>query len=176
MHHAQWRRRDGGFVLDIEANRFLHHMVRNLVGTMLDVGRGYTDAGCIPDILAARSRALLIGDFLSEPEAIARTVAVLASSGAAGQVVLIVDPLEETFPFEGHVELLDSDSPARLRLGEARGLREDYLARFAAHRAAIVEAARPHGWAVTVHRTDQSATAALLSLATALGSLRGGVG
>jgi tRNA pseudouridine38-40 synthase len=30
----------GGLVLDIEANRFLHHMVRFLVGTMLDVASG----------------------------------------------------------------------------------------------------------------------------------------
>lgn len=31
---------NGGLVLDIEANRFLHHMVRFLVGTMLDVASG----------------------------------------------------------------------------------------------------------------------------------------
>jgi tRNA pseudouridine38-40 synthase len=30
----------GGLLLDIEANRFLHHMVRFLVGTMLDVASG----------------------------------------------------------------------------------------------------------------------------------------
>ena len=40
----------------IRGNGFLHHMVRNLVGTMLDVGRGYLDIGAIPAILAARSR------------------------------------------------------------------------------------------------------------------------
>jgi tRNA pseudouridine38-40 synthase len=32
-------------------------MVRNLVGTMLDAGRGRLSAGAIPGILAARSRA-----------------------------------------------------------------------------------------------------------------------
>jgi tRNA pseudouridine38-40 synthase len=32
-------------------------MVRNMVGTMLDVGRGRTVPGQIPEILAARSRA-----------------------------------------------------------------------------------------------------------------------
>jgi len=37
---AQWRDRDGGLVFEIEANRFLHHMVRFLVGTMLDVASG----------------------------------------------------------------------------------------------------------------------------------------
>jgi tRNA pseudouridine38-40 synthase len=37
---CQWRPVDGGLVLDIEANRFLHHMVRFLVGTMVDVASG----------------------------------------------------------------------------------------------------------------------------------------
>jgi tRNA pseudouridine38-40 synthase len=34
---AQWTPRPGGLAFDIEANRFLHHMVRFLVGTMLDI-------------------------------------------------------------------------------------------------------------------------------------------
>ena len=37
---CQWRDAAGGVVLDIQANRFLHHMVRFLVGTMLDVASG----------------------------------------------------------------------------------------------------------------------------------------
>lgn len=35
--HADWRDRIGGLVFEVEANRFLHHMVRFLVGTMADV-------------------------------------------------------------------------------------------------------------------------------------------
>jgi tRNA pseudouridine38-40 synthase len=37
---AHWSERAGGVVFEIEANRFLHHMVRFLVGTMLDVASG----------------------------------------------------------------------------------------------------------------------------------------
>lgn len=37
---CHWRDAPGGVVLDIQANRFLHHMVRFLVGTMLDVASG----------------------------------------------------------------------------------------------------------------------------------------
>ena len=36
---------------------FLHHMVRNLVGTMLEVGRGQLQVADIPAILAAHSRS-----------------------------------------------------------------------------------------------------------------------
>jgi tRNA pseudouridine38-40 synthase len=45
-------------VYRIRGNGFLHHMVRNLVGTMLDVGRGYLHSSDIPGIFAARSRSV----------------------------------------------------------------------------------------------------------------------
>jgi tRNA pseudouridine38-40 synthase len=44
-------------VYRVRGNGFLHHMVRNLVGTLLDVGRGRLDAEAIPEILAAKARA-----------------------------------------------------------------------------------------------------------------------
>jgi len=37
---ALWVERSGGLAFEITANRFLHHMVRFLVGTMLDIGSG----------------------------------------------------------------------------------------------------------------------------------------
>ncbi len=44
-------------VYRVRGSGFLHHMVRNLVGTMLDVGRGYRPVAEIPAMIAARSRA-----------------------------------------------------------------------------------------------------------------------
>ncbi len=44
-------------VYRVRGNGFLHHMVRNLVGTMLDVGRGHLEVAEIPAILAARCRS-----------------------------------------------------------------------------------------------------------------------
>lgn len=41
----------------VRGNGFLHHMVRNLVGTMLEVGRGQISSAAIAGILAARSRS-----------------------------------------------------------------------------------------------------------------------
>jgi tRNA pseudouridine38-40 synthase len=45
-------------VYRVRGNGFLHHMVRNLVGTMLDVARGYMQLDQIPAILVAHNRTL----------------------------------------------------------------------------------------------------------------------
>ena len=45
-------------VYRVRGNGFLHRMVRNLVGTILDIGRGYMSLDHIPAILGARDRTL----------------------------------------------------------------------------------------------------------------------
>lgn len=49
----------GNFIrIRIEANGFLRHMVRNIVGTLIRVGRGITSPEAIKDILEAKDRQL----------------------------------------------------------------------------------------------------------------------
>lgn len=49
----------GGIVIfRVSANGFLQHMVRNLAGTLIQVGRGRLDPERIPEILEARDRCL----------------------------------------------------------------------------------------------------------------------
>ena len=57
IHHAAWRERDGGWLFEVEANRFLHHMVRFLVGTMVEVARGRRPRGTIARLLVQRDNA-----------------------------------------------------------------------------------------------------------------------
>ena len=52
---AAWRETDGGVVFEVEANRFLHHMVRFLVGTMLDVATGRRPLADVNALLDAPS-------------------------------------------------------------------------------------------------------------------------
>jgi tRNA pseudouridine38-40 synthase len=40
VSEAKWVSRPGGVVFVVKANRFLHHMVRFLVGTMMDIASG----------------------------------------------------------------------------------------------------------------------------------------
>ena len=45
------------WTFDLEADAFLHHMVRNLVGSLLAVGTGDRDAAWLAAVLAGRDRA-----------------------------------------------------------------------------------------------------------------------
>ena len=53
---SAWTRGENTLVYRVIGNGFLHHMVRNLVGTMVDVGRGSLEPSDINRILAARDR------------------------------------------------------------------------------------------------------------------------
>ena len=47
---------DNEILLDIKANAFLHHMVRNIVGTLLKVGRGEKPIEWAQEVLEAKDR------------------------------------------------------------------------------------------------------------------------
>ena len=128
------------------------------------------------DALPPRTQAVLLSDFLSSPDAIRATIHGMASRGARGHVVMIADPVEESFPFTGHTEFRDVDSDATLRVGEAQTFRDDYVRRLAAHRDAVREACQSRGWSFTIHRTDRPASEALLALRLRIEAGQAGVG
>lgn len=51
-----WSHRDDLIRLDIQSDRFVRSMVRSIVGTLVDVGRGFLDERSVAAILAARDR------------------------------------------------------------------------------------------------------------------------
>ena|SRR5579859_1051373 len=55
---SKWTEAPGDLLIyRVRGNGFLHHMVRNLVGTMLEIARGQFPAGSMPGILEARARS-----------------------------------------------------------------------------------------------------------------------
>jgi tRNA pseudouridine38-40 synthase len=56
LTHSAWREEGDLLVYTVRGNGFLHHMVRNLVGTFLEVGRGRRPVTDIPDLIASRNR------------------------------------------------------------------------------------------------------------------------
>ena len=53
---AIWEKSEDELIFKIEADRFLHAMVRSLVGTLVEVGRGYFSASDFVNIMEAKDR------------------------------------------------------------------------------------------------------------------------
>lgn len=58
VHHVSVWRQAQYIVVDIKANAFVHHMVRNIVGSLLEVGAGNRPVTWIAELLAAKDRTL----------------------------------------------------------------------------------------------------------------------
>jgi len=59
LHAIAVRRADAEHVvIEVQANAFLHHMVRNIVGSLLPVGRGERAPAWIAQLLAGRDRSV----------------------------------------------------------------------------------------------------------------------
>ncbi len=54
--HAEWRQEGDCWVFTIQADRFLRNMVRAIVGTLLDVGRGKMDMAGLRRVIEAKDR------------------------------------------------------------------------------------------------------------------------
>ncbi|MFC3283786.1 tRNA pseudouridine(38-40) synthase TruA [Litchfieldella rifensis] len=58
LHFIEVHRHGPLVVVDVQANAFLHHMIRNIVGALVDVGRGERDSDYLADLLAVKDRTL----------------------------------------------------------------------------------------------------------------------
>ena len=56
MHRVDIRRRGAYWRFEFEANAFLHHMIRNIMGCLVQVGQGLQRPDWIGQVLQARSR------------------------------------------------------------------------------------------------------------------------
>lgn len=56
VHRVSVQRSGSLVAIDISANAFLHHMVRNIAGTLIAVGAGRHDIGWVGELLRARDR------------------------------------------------------------------------------------------------------------------------
>lgn len=63
MREAEVRRERDCFVFDFRADGFLHHMIRNLVGALVYVGKGRYPPEWLAGVLAARDRSLAAPTF-----------------------------------------------------------------------------------------------------------------
>ncbi len=126
-----------------------------------------------PRAIAQLDEAILISDWLTPADTALQRLSVVGAGGGRGHLVMIVDPVEETFPFAGQAELIDPEDGLRLDVGDAASWGAEYRRRIAAHREALAEQCRRLGWTFTLHRTDRPASEAALRVASLVASARG---
>ena len=119
---------------------------------------------------APYSEVLLLSDLWSPISDFRSIIGKLAANGARGHVVQVVDPAEESFPYKGRVEFVDSEGLGSVTAGRAERWRDDYQALVANHRAALRAEADQFGWSFTVHRTDRGPTELLFAVHARMGA------
>lgn len=128
------------------------------------------DAGSLPtaEPLPRSAQVLLLGDFLAPLEAIERTLRGFAERGVSGHLVQVLDPAEETLPYQGRVRFEGLEGERSWLLSRAEDVRGAYLERLQAQEDGIAAIARRTGWRCTWHRTDRPPQTALLAIYGAL--------
>lgn len=58
IHHIQVKRQGDLVIIDVTANAFLHHMVRNIAGVLIAVGSGKKPTEWVDEVLQAKDRRL----------------------------------------------------------------------------------------------------------------------
>lgn len=110
------------------------------------------------------SGLLLFSDFLDPIEDLSASIEMLAANGATGHLVQVLDPAEETLPYEGRTEFLASEGGQTWIADRAESLRGRYQTRLKEHREALQSLATRLGWSFMVHHTDRPPTEPLLTL------------
>lgn len=108
--------------------------------------------------------AVLMGDFLEPIDRIAERLTAMAATGVSGHLVQVLDPAEETLPYQGRTEFVEFGGPQKFLAGKAELLRTDYQTRLLRHREGLRELCRRLGWSFTLHLTDRPPGQAMLAL------------
>jgi uncharacterized protein (DUF58 family) len=114
------------------------------------------------------SECILFSDFLDPPETLTPLLEHIAGQGVRGHLIQILDPAEETLPYNGRVEFAGIETADRMLAPRAEDLRKAYTDRLARHKEAIMSISRRLEWSYLLHHTDRPAGEALLALHTHL--------
>ena len=114
--------------------------------------------------IAKNAQFVWVSDFLSPLPQIETALRRLSRSAVTGQLVHIIDPAEEDFPYSGRMRFEDSNGLMHETVGRAETVAGAYRARFKAHAQTVGMLARSLGWSYIAHRTDKPPQTALIAL------------
>ena len=146
---------------------------RNAARRVAEVLMRDTEEASLPEPakLSRFSECLLFSDFLEPVPETADSLKRIAAQGVRGHLVQILDPAEETLPYEGRTEFSASEGRDRVIAGRAENLRERYQERLTSHRNALVAEAKRLSWSFLLHHTDRPAEEVVLAIHNRLAGL-----
>lgn len=114
------------------------------------------------------ARAVFISDFLAETADISAALTKASDRGVRGVLLQILDPSEESFPYQGRTIFQSVGGTIAHETLKAGDLRERYLERLNNRKAELYALCAASGWRYHCHHTNDSASSALLWLFRAL--------
>jgi uncharacterized protein (DUF58 family) len=114
--------------------------------------------------LPRHARLVQFGDFLQPLPQVQAALSAFGARPLRGQMVQVLDPAEETLPYQGRIVFEGLEGEAPLVVPREETVRGLYADRLAAHRASLAQMARAAGWGFFTHRTDRPPQTALLAL------------
>ncbi|MCB1388443.1 MAG: DUF58 domain-containing protein [Rhodobacteraceae bacterium] len=120
----------------------------------------------------AGGHVVLFSDFLGDLTAVQAALSLAAARTMRGILVQVLDPAEESFPYDGRTRFESMSGHLSFETLRAGDLRGDYRDRLAARKDQLQAMARQSGWHATTLHTDRPATEGLLWLYQALGEAR----
>ncbi|MCF3630058.1 DUF58 domain-containing protein [Thalassospiraceae bacterium LMO-SO8] len=117
-----------------------------------------------PEFVPRHGRVVLFGDFLAPLGETRKAIARLSDHGVEGHLVQILDPAEETLPFDGRVEFEGPEGEGRIMIGRVESVRQAYREELAHHQAGLDAVARSFGWSLTRHMTHRPPETVLMTL------------
>lgn len=132
-------------------NRLSDRLVEQLMDVTIVTG----DVPSIGRKVPRNSTAILFGDFLTEPLSLAKSLDRMRAMGLKGYVVMILDPQEIDFNFQGHVEFNGLEGEGKLAFKKAESVRGAYQKELQNHIATVRKVAQDKGFNFVLQRTDQ---------------------
>lgn len=140
--------------------------VEKMALALIREGQAIASRPSIPPhaMLRRFSECLIVSDFLEPFDTMRASIEYLASQGVRGHLIHVLDPAEETLPYEGRVEFAASEGEGEVLAERAEDLRREFSKRMEAHRGAMSTLARRLQWSYLVHHTNRPASEALLAM------------
>lgn len=120
-----------------------------------------------------QSRAIFFSDFLGDPAPVEAALTKAADRGVRGALVQVLDPSEESFPFDGRTIFQSVAGGVVHETLKAGDLRTRYLDRLAERKDRLDQLSRLTGWQYLCHHTSDSAQSALLWIYRAMDGANG---